>query len=132
MNKPFQYQLLYGKKAQLFTAAHLKESRHVFKEIREFLVDPDPEVEPLRIPYFDFPEEWIFFLALVGDDKEMCEVAVFVQYPVKGVNVLGLGLQRDQKMWLSEEGQKHLGTKDVDTFELKDFVETVVEDYLKG
>ena len=132
MNKPFQYQLLHGAKGAVFTAQHLKEARHVFKEIREALLHPDPAIELLRIPYFDFPEEWVFFLAMVGDDSELCEVAIFVRYPEKGIPVLGLGLQKDEEMWLSEEGQEHLGSEEVDTFGVKDFVETVVKDYLKG
>lgn len=113
MSKPFQFQLLQGKKGGVFTAARLKEARKVFKEIREFLLHPDPEVEPLRIPYFDFPEEWIFFLALVGDDSELVEAAVFVQYPQKGISVVGLGLKVDEWMWLSEDGHRHLGADDL-------------------
>jgi len=132
MNKPFQFQLLQGEKAGLFTARHLKEARKVFREIREFLLEPDPELEPLRIPYFDFPEEWIFFLALVGDDPELRKVAVFVQYVEKGITVVGLGLKRDEKMWVSAEGKKHLETEDVKTFGVGKYVERAVKGWLEG
>lgn len=108
---------------------HLKQARKIFKEVREFLLHPDPEIQPLRIPVFDYTEEYFFFLALMGDDKELSEKAIFVRYQEGEGSVIGVALKVDEKMWLGPDGQKHLKSP-VMTFDVESYVQLAIEDFL--
>jgi hypothetical protein len=112
----FQFHLLQSKDSKQFTPQVLKEARRVFKDIRLFLMFPDPEVDPFRIPQFDSLEELKFFLALVGDDEWFIKYADIMELKDSTGNYLGFTLRKDRKMWLSKEGRAHLKATELQAF----------------
>lgn len=126
----FQIQLLTAAKAKRFTAPVLKEARKVFKEIRMAMLDPDPEQDPFRVPQFDKVEELIFFLGMVGDDEWIKANVDIFEFVEAGNRIIGFGLRKDRKMWLSEEGRIHLGTNEIRAFTPLTYVKKQLAAYL--
>lgn len=112
----FQFHLLQSKDSNKFTPQVLAEARRVFKEIRMALLYADPELDPFKIPQFNALAELQFFLALVGDDEWMLKHVDIMELTDPTGAYLGLTLRVDRKMWLSEEGKKHLNASTLKAF----------------
>ncbi len=127
----FQFQLLQSSRADQFTERVLKEARNVFKEIRVSMMNPDPELDPFKIPAFNELEELVFFLALVGDDEWFRKECDIMEFHDDDGDHLGLTLRRDRKMWLSEEGMRHLTATRIKAFTPLSYVRKQMDIYLK-
>ena len=126
----FQFQLLTSSVAKRFTPVLLKEARKVFKDIRMALLEPDPELDPFRVPSFDSAEELAFFLAMVGDDEWMKKAVDVFEFVETGRHFMGLALRKDREMWLSEEGRTHLNASAIRAFTPLSYVRVQLKAYL--
>ncbi len=103
----------------------------VFKEIRMSLMNPDPELDPFKIPAFDTLEELLFFLALLGDDEWFRKECDIMEFRDSEGDHLGLTLRRNRKMWTSSEGMTHLGATHIKAFTPLSYVKKQINNYLK-
>lgn len=128
--KLFTDQILSSPNAESFNESVIRAAERVYRTIVAEMKEADIELDPFKIPQFEATEEWIFFLALLTEDKWVIKNAVFIEFRCQGSDYFGLALKRDEESWLSEDGLKHLNASSTKSHEVLEYAKMSIKDFL--